>query len=249
MINSNDPEAHKGYMIMTLAEDFMVFDLAENAQPNLSLYCLPGVILVDLALHKYIRIDDNNPDHLTITGVDAPADAFLSEALAHIQQTAPPLMRSHWLQYGTLNDFPARLVNRLIQQGTIQQGETSGGFLGRGRKMVYITDQSQAGQSLLKRVRDTIEGNVKPEPHTVMLLVLLDMANVSGILSGKETKAMRNYCKVVNQSFPSLASKKKKHGETNPAIDSLSSLTINTIDALLVSLMDSMFSGHAPYTN
>lgn len=168
--------------MLTLQEELMLLALDDNAgkivepaQRPLKLG-LVSAVLTELTLSGKLRVDEAG--HVTAASAAPAGDALMDEVLDRIRKTAPPRTAPAWLQTlpNSLRDVEARVVQKLVQRGAIQQKEE--------RKFIFMKvtsfPQNNAGfeQNTRRRLRDVVINNAQPDDRSMALIGLVKMCNL-----------------------------------------------------------------------
>ncbi len=161
--------------LMLLALDDNAGKIVEQAQRPLKLG-LVSAVLTELTLTGKLSVDAAG--HVTAATAAPTGDALMDEVLNRVRQTQPPRTAPAWLQTlpNNLRDVEARVVQRLVQRGAIQQKEE--------RKFIFMKvtsfPQNNAGfeQNTRRQLREVVINTAQPDDRTMALIGLVKMCNL-----------------------------------------------------------------------
>lgn len=161
--------------LMLLALDDNAGKIVEKAQGPLKLG-LVSAVLTELTLTGKLKVDEAG--HVSVAATAPVGDPLMDEVLDRIRQVSPPRTAPAWLQTlpSSLRDVEARVMQRLVQRGAVQQKEE--------RKFIFMKvttfPQNNAGfeQNTRRQLREVVINHAQPDDRTMALIGLVKMCNL-----------------------------------------------------------------------
>lgn len=156
-----------------LATDLLLLALDDErgtvlSQASIGLdYGLAGALVMELALHGRLEIED---DHVSTVG-EATDDPLLDDALRAIA-AAPGKKLTYWVQQlpRELDDMRARLLERLVAQGTLEKREKR--VLLLFHHNVYPEKDARVEHDIRDRLDAALLHGAEPDAETACLIRL-----------------------------------------------------------------------------
>ncbi len=182
--------------MLLFAEELLLLALDDekgaisNISPLLLDYALAGALLMELA--SMDRIDTDLTD-LWLVNEASTGDDLLDRTMAMLKTHPKGKDAGYWIAeiQHQLADLQEILFDRLIAKGILSRREHRLFWVFKQRRYPMIDNKQE--KEVRTRIRDIILGDDIPEPRDVVLISLMNAANLSDeIFSRQELKAKRD---------------------------------------------------------